>query len=167
MVAVVTCAVSAFAQAAQPNRLRVGHFSWDAAAPFDPSSGPRISFDIVGWRDGHAVNRGGRQVVADLYVGCTSSPASPSGIPANHPIVLRLHRMNLEIVGHRSFSYSGPATIYPIGNYAATAPTQLVVHARFAGVARTRTATYPTGFSGSFSSSACARSTITFAYHQL
>lgn len=138
-------AISGVALAAQPNRLRVGIFSFSGSTP----ANPLINFDVVRIRGGHEVYKGGQQVVAYATVTCESSLAPPAGIPANHAILLRIPG-NLTIVGHRSFGYSGPTTIYPIGHYTATAKTELVLKARFVGVARTRTATYPTGFKGSF-----------------
>lgn len=76
-------------------------------------------------------------------------------------------REQMRILGHRGFVYAGSATIYPLGNYTTTATTDLVLKARFVGVARTRTATYPTGFTGSFASRACASSPITFSFDHL
>jgi hypothetical protein len=165
-----TAGITSSAQASQPDTLRDGIFEFSPGPSSNPAFGPRISVDIVRWRDGHGVHRGGHQLVSNVSVSCTSSATPPTGIPADHQIVLRIPG-NLEIVGHRSFHYAGPATIYPMGSFTATATatttTQLVLNARFVGVARTRTATYPTGFKGSFSSSACARSTIAFSYHHL
>lgn len=149
-------AISGVAHAAQPNELRSQLYSYSGG----PSPGPLIAFDVL-------KIKGGRAVAVNANMTCKSGPAPPAGIPANHPIVLRILQ-SMTIVGHRRLGYSGPATIYPIGSYAATAPTELVLKARFVGVARTRTATYPTGFKGSFASSACASSSpITFSFPHL
>ena len=155
-------AMTGAAVAAQPNSLRPGVFSFPVLA----SSDPVITFDIVRVRGGHEVSKGGREVVGWVRLTCTSSSAPPAGIAANEPILLRIPG-NLPIAGHRSFGYSGPATVHPIGDSATTATTHVVLKARFTGRATTRTAAYPTGFKGSFSSGACAASppmTFSFPY---
>jgi hypothetical protein len=158
-----TGAISGVAHAAQPNRLHEGVFSFTTAPAFNPT----LTFDIVRWRGWHEVSKGGRQVVSWAKVSCTSGSAPPAGIPANHSMLLRIPG-NLAILGHRSFGYSGPATVYPIGDSNATVSTELVLQARFVGVARTRTATYPTGFEGLITSSACASgSPVAFSFDHL
>lgn len=157
----MTGAISGVAYAAQPNVLREGSFSFTSGASLNPT----ITFDVVRWRGWHEVYKGGRQLVSWVQVSCTSGPAPPAGIPANHAILLRIPG-NHAIVGHRSFGYSGQVTIYPIDNSNATTSTELVLKARFIGVARTRTATYPTGFTGSFTSSACS-SPVAFSFDHL
>lgn len=150
------------AVAAQPNSLRPGVFSFPVVAPPDPL----ITFDIVRVRGEHAVSKGGREVVAWVRLTCNSSLAPPAGIAANEPILLRIPG-NLTIAGQRSFGYSGPASVHPIGDSATTATTDVVLKARFTGRTTTRTAAYPTGFKGSFASGACAASppmTFSFPY---
>lgn len=156
-------ATTGVATAAQPKRLRPGIFTFPAV----PAPNPLISFDVIRVRRGHQVSKGGREVVAWVKLTCTSSSAPPAGIPANQLILLRIPG-NLTIAGHRSFGYTGAATIHPLGDAAATANTNVVLKARFVGRATTRTASYPTGFRGSFTSSACASSSpITFSFPYL
>jgi hypothetical protein len=156
-------AISGVAVAAQPKSLRVGELSF----PATPTSNPLITFNVVRIGGGHAVSKGGREVVAWVKLTCTSSPTPPAGIAANQPILLRIPG-DLTIAGHRRFGYTGPATVYPIGADPATAKTDVVLKARFVGRATTRTAAYPTGFQGSFASSACAPSSlITFSFPYL
>lgn len=148
------------AAGAQPSALRPEVFTFPAV----PAPNPVITFDVVRVRRGHEVFKGGREVVAWVKLTCTSSSVSPAGIPADQPILVRIPG-NLAIAGHRRFGYSGPATIYPIGDSATTATTNVVLNARFIGRATTGTAAYPTGFRGSFASSACASSSpLTFFF---
>jgi hypothetical protein len=92
---------------------------------------------------------------------------APAGLPAGSAIVLRIPG-HVAILRHRSFAYSGPGTIYPIGNYVTTAPTTVALTFRFSGATRSRRLIYPTGVRGSFASSACApTSVLSFSYPYL
>ena len=145
-------AIPGVANATRPARLMPGLYSY----PGGPQGSALVAFVVVKKR--------GREVVRNAVVACKSGSAPPAGIPSNYTLFLRIPR-SVTITGRRTFAYSGPATIFPVGAIETSPPTTLVLEGRFVGVSRTRTAEYPTGFRGSFASSACASSSpVSFSF---
>lgn len=93
------------AQAARPARLMPGLYSY----PGGPPPNPLITFDVL-------KIKGGREVAADALVTCKSRWATRAGIPANHPLVLRIPH-SLPIIGHRTFTYSGLVRVFRSGTF--------------------------------------------------
>lgn len=83
---------------------------------------PRGGFDVPGGPDhgpliGLFVVTHGKALASGTTVACTTTASPSDGLPAQAGVMLRIAR-RVKITRQNTFSYSGPAAVYPLGSTA-------------------------------------------------